>query len=345
MTRKARLEDVARAAGVSLSTASQVMRGTGRISEATRKKVWQAAQGLDYLPDARAAAMRSGQNREIGLVIHRIANPFNAEVISGVSDTLEAAGYLLSILDSRGDAGRQKRQLEAFIRSARGGLLWVPAEDTPPQTAQMLTRHRLPTVTFLRRCRGANFDHVGLLNIEATQTATNHLIDLGHTRIAFLGGLAGSDVRDERVRGYRAALALRGLGAGVVWDAPEARATGGDAMEELHRAHPGVTAVVCNGDTVALGALDALLRLGLVAGRDMSVIGFDDVADARAATPPLTTMAVSPYGLGQRLAQMMLLRIGDPAMEVVTSLSPARLMLRHSTGLAPGVAAPVASVR
>jgi len=89
------------------------MRGTGRISEKTRSKVLHAAKKLHYVPDVRAASMRSGQSREIGLVINQISNPFNAEVISGVSDLMEAEGYLVSVLDTRDDPERQGRHLDA----------------------------------------------------------------------------------------------------------------------------------------------------------------------------------------------------------------------------------------
>ena len=134
VSKKPNLKTLAQAAGVSVPTASQVMRGTGRISEATRKKVLKAAERLHYVPDGRAASMRSGEKREIGMLIHSISNPFNAEVISGVSDHLEGHGYLVSVLDSRDDVMHQKRNLEAFIRSSRGGLIWVPAHETPKTT-------------------------------------------------------------------------------------------------------------------------------------------------------------------------------------------------------------------
>lgn len=113
MAHRPKLSTVAAAAGVSPATVSQVLRGTGRISEETRARVLEAARAVNYLPDGRAAAMRSGENREIGLVLHHLANPFNAELVSGVSDRLERDGYLVSVLDSRDDAERQERNLRA----------------------------------------------------------------------------------------------------------------------------------------------------------------------------------------------------------------------------------------
>lgn len=332
MAERPTLQTVAKEAGVSIPTVSQVMRGTGRISEETRKKVLQAARKLHYVPDARAASMRSGQNREIGFVISQISNPFNAEVISGVGDLLEAEGYLVSVLDARDDAGRQGRQLEAFIRNGRGGLLWVPALDTRPETFDFLAAHAVPTVTFLRRPDRNVFDHVGIRNFEATATATKHLADLGHRNIAYLGGTTMTGVRKERISGYRHVISERGLSAPIIWDSADNKQAGLNAMLELHLAHPDITAVVCNGDMVALGACHALIRSGLRPGLDISIVGFDDIQDAAVATPALTTMAVSPYQLGRRLARVLLDRIREPDMPVTLSEVSAELTIRETTG-------------
>lgn len=337
MTEKPKLETVARAAGVSTATASQVMRGTGRISDKTRKTVLQAAQELHYVPNQRAAAMRSGDNREIGFVINRLQNPFNAEVISGVVDLLETEGYLVSIVDTRDDADRQGRQLEAFIRHGRGGLLWVPAANTPEDTYELLAAQGIPAVTFMRRVR-SNLDHVGIRNAEALATATGYLADLGHRAIAYLGGTGTSIVRRDRIAGYRRILADRGLSLPIVWDCEESKLAGLSAFLDLRHAHPEVTAIVCNGDMVALGASLAVARLGLHPGHDVSIVGFDDIQDAAVATPPLTTMAVSPQMLGRKLARTLLDRIREPDMPAVVSEISAELVVRETTG-APSPAA------
>ncbi len=334
MTRKPTLASVAQAAGVSVPTVSQVMRGTGRISEKTRQRVLQAAKRLHYVTDSRAATMRSGENREIGFVINQLSNPFNAEVISGVVDLLEAEGYLVSVLDTRDDAERQDRHLEAFIRHGRGGLLWVPAAATPDETFELLAAHGIPTVSFLR-ATGRPLDHVGIRNADATGRATAHLAELGHRHIAYLGGTEASIVRTERIAGYTAAMAARGLGAGVIWPSDDNRRAGLEAMLDLRATHPETTAVVCNGDMVALGACLALIRSGLVPGRDVSVVGFDDIEDAAVATPPLTTMAVSPRRLGRKLARVLLDRINEPDQPVTTSEVSAQLVVRDSSGPPP----------
>ncbi len=328
---KPTLGTVAKAAGVSVPTASQVLRGTGRISEETREKVLEAARRLHYVKDSRAASMRSGDNREIGFVINQLQNPFNAEVISGVVDLLETKGYLVSVVDTRDDLERQNRQLEAFIRHGRGGLLWVPALETEPNTIELLRTHRIPTVTFLRPLH-RDFDHVGIRNAEATSNATAYLADLGHRHIAYFGGTDMTIVRAERISGYRQEMSKRGLGQGVVWDCDNTKLSGLDAMIALKQQHPDVTAIVCNGDMVALGASLGLTRLGLEPGVDVSIVGFDDIQDAAVATPPLTTMAIHPQKLGRKLARVLLDRIEEPAMPATVSEISAELVVRDTSG-------------
>jgi len=331
MSGKPTLSTVAKEAGVSIPTVSQVLRGTGRISVATRDKVLQAAKRLHYVPDSRAASMRSGENREIGFVINQLMNPFNAEVVSGVVELLDAEGYLVSIVDTRDDAERQGRQLESFIRHGRGGLIWVPAMGTPSETFDLLAAQGIPTVTFLRNVH-PGFDHVGVRNSDATSMATSYLADLGHRHIAYLGGTDMTLVRKERIEGYEREMSGRNLGPSVVWPSEDSKLAGLDAMLALNRAHSQITAVICNGDMVALGACLALARLGLTPGRDISIIGFDDIQDAAVATPPLTTLAVSPRKLGRKLARVMLDRIQDPDMPVTVSEVSAQLIVRETTG-------------
>lgn len=331
MTQKPKLEDVAQEAGVSLATVSQVMRNTGRISDATRKRVLAAASKLNYVPDGRAAAMRSGINKEIGMAIHDIANPFNAEVISGVSDLMDDAGYLVSVLDARDDARIQRRQLEAFIRYSRGGLIWVPAQNTPTSTIELLKTHNIPTVSFLRDLGGNQFDHLGIKNAEAIEQAVAYLQGLGHRNIAYLGGEANFGVRTERLQGFRNATPA-GPPNPLIWPSHDDKISGKTAMLDLMTAHPGTSAVVCNGDMVAIGALAACAQLGLAVGHDVSIIGFDNTQDAQIATPALTTLAVNPYAMGRKLAQALLNRIADPNMPITVSLVNADLVIRQTTG-------------
>jgi len=332
MAKKPTLTAVAERAGVSLATASQVLRDVGRISQETRQKVQRAASDLNYIRDARAASMRSGENPEIGLVIHQISNPFNAEVISGISDCLEAAGYFVSVLDSQNDPERERRHLSALIAGARRGLLWVPASEAPSETVELLKDHGIATVTFLRSVLDSPFDHVGVENRQATIDGTDYLCSQGHRNIAYFGGTQMTQVRRDRIDGYQTALKAHGIDTMLVWDCEDSKIAGLNEATTLIEAHPEITALVCNGDMVALGASLAMARLNLIPGHDISVIGFDDIADAEVATPPLTTMAISPVQLGKRLAQTLLDRIQNPDQPTVTIRTRAELIVRGTTG-------------
>ena len=195
----------------------------------------------------------------------------------------------------------------------------------------MLSAQRIPTVTFLRPVH-RDFDHVGIRNAEATATATGYLADLGHRHIAYLGGTDMTHVRKERIEGYERERTRRNLAPSVVWDCEDHKLAGLNALLDLRRVHPEVTAVVCNGDVVALGASLALIRSGQVPGRDVSIIGFDDIQDAAAATPPLTTLAVHPQKLGRKLARVLLDRVEDPSMPATVSEISAELVIRETTG-------------
>jgi len=332
MSKKPTLQTVAQKAGVSVPTVSQVLRGTGRISAKTQKKVLDAAKALHYVTDGRAASMRSGQSSEIGMIIHYIANPFNAELISGVSDTLEKEGYLVSVLDSQDNVDRQQRNIEAFIRSSRGALLWVPAANTPDETLELLKTHNLPVVTFIRGAYEGIFDHVGIQNEAATSAATEYLIKLGHRKIAYFGGVGSSETRIRRIEGYKRAIYAKQLEYSLIWDAKDDKVSGLNAMLKLREKHPEVTAIVCNGDVVALGACHALRRLGEEPGQSVSVVGFDNIQDASTATPPLTTIAIEPYKFGVKLAQILIGRLRNPEAPTATTLLPFELKVRQTAG-------------
>ena len=332
LTGRTTLKTLAKASGVSVATASQVIRGVGRISEHTRKRVLSTAEKMNYIPDGRAISMRSGERPDIGMIIQELSNPFNAEVVSGVSDCLERHGYFVSVLDSRNDIERQKRNIKAFLRSARGGLIWVPAHNTPSKTIDLLRNHSIPTITFLRQIKGADFDHIGIKNTEGTEMATDYLIKLGHTKIAYFGGNLNSDVRKDRAEGYELSLKKHGLDWNVIWTSEDTKQSGVERLHDLISEHPDVTALVCNGDMVALGACLALQSKNLQPGKDISVIGFDNVMDAKLVTPSLTTMEVKPYNLGLILAETILKRINETDHPQITYFNNPELIVRNSTG-------------
>ncbi|MBA3909191.1 MAG: LacI family transcriptional regulator [Rhodobacter sp.] len=286
--KRATLHSLAAAAGVSLATASQVMRGAGRISEHTRE----GARG-------------------------------------GAQDRLRAGRAW------GGDAQRQQRQIEMLVGNARAGIMWVPAIGTSADTIRLLSRRAVPNVTFLRHAPSHPADHVGIQNRLAASAVTTHLADLGHSRIAFLGANLDVESRRDRIAGYSDILAERGLRGPVVWSCPDSRRGGMSEFAELIAAHPTTNAVVCNGDTIALGAVIAMARAGILPGRNVSITGFDGIEGASLVVPPLTTVSIAPYKLGRKLAETLLSRIRYPDQPLVDLSVQGKLVIGATSGPVP----------
>ncbi len=332
MTDRPTIHTVAREAGVSISTVSQVMRGLGRISDDTRRRVLRAAEKVNYVQDRRAAAMRSGESRDVGMLIHNIRNPFNAEVVVGANEYLEERGYLVFVLDALDDLARQRRYLQTMMGGSPGGLLWVPATGTDEATVDWVKSRSPCTISLLRPLPGHPFDHVGIDSTLGASQVTRHLLGLGHRHIAFLGGDHSSETIMQRIGGYVSAMMAGDAAPPIVRPCEETKAAAMDTAMALLQEHPQLTGIVCNCDVVAAGVTLGLARLGLEAGRDVSVTGFDDIEDARLWSPPLTTVAVDPRGIGQQLAEALLDRKTNRDAPVRTVNLPVRLQVRASSG-------------
>jgi LacI family transcriptional regulator len=158
------------------------------------------------------------------------------------------------------------------------------------------------------------------------------VIQLGHRKIAYFGGVGQTYVRQERMRGYCEAISEHDLEPPIIWDCEDTKLAASEAMVKLLQAHPDITAIMCNGDRVALGACLSLVHQNKIAGRDISVIGIDDITDAALASPPLSTMAVSPTELGRQLGRVMINRINYPEQQQVYVDITAELVIRQTTG-------------
>ncbi len=335
MSARVTIHTIAAKAGVSTSTVSQVLRRTGRISEETRRLVMRVAKEENYVLDRRASAMRSGVSRDVGLLIQNIRNPLNAEVIVGLNDRLEQAGFLTFVLDTLDDLERQDRFLQTLISGKVGGLLWVPADKTSEETVDWVRKTGTKTITLLRPAPGFQFDHVGVDFAEGTAMATRHLIELGHRNIAFLGGFADNVTTRRRISGYLGALLDVPGAQPIIRDCPENKTIAAEKAFELMKAHPELTGIVCNCDVNAAGVTLGLQQMGLVPGRDVSVIGFDGIEDSALWTPALSTISVDPQGLGRQLAEVLIDRHETPETPVRSINMPMHLVPRASSGPVP----------
>ncbi|WP_159992855.1 LacI family DNA-binding transcriptional regulator [Roseomonas sp. 18066] len=322
-----RIKDVAREAGVALSTAALALRDDSKLREETRRAVREAATRLGYVYDRSAAMMRSGKSHTIGLLVCEITNPFYAELTAGVEEALDEAGYVTMLANTAESAVRQRRMLERFREQPVDGVLIMPATGTPTALAEELKAWGLPYATVVRSFRrGA---HAGPDNRAGTRLATEHLLALGHRRIAFLGGALKSSVSTGRWEGYARAMARAGLAAEQLLCRTD---IGEAALVAEGLTAKGPTALVCFNDSVAFGAGMGLMRAGRMPGRDVALVGFDDVREAAHWYPPLTTIRVAPHVIGQAAARVLLHRIAEPDAEPLREVLPPTLVIRESCG-------------
>jgi LacI family transcriptional regulator len=327
MSRRTRIEDVAREAGVARSTAALALRDDERLRPQTRAAVQQAAARLGYVYDRAAARMRSGKSHTIGLLVCEITNPFYAELTAGVEAALDAEGYVAMLANTAESPQRQRRMLERFREQPVDGVLLMPVTGTPPSLLDDLDSWGMPHATVVRGFRrGA---HAGPDNRAGMRLVTEHLLGLGHRRIAFLGGGMRNSAAAGRWAGYAAAMREAGL---PVAHYPCRTDLGEACALAAGLAADGPTALVCYNDSVAFGAMLGLLRAGRRPGRDIAVTGFDDIRESAVWHPALTTVRVAPQEIGAAAARVLLDRIANPAAAPRREILAPTLVVRDSCG-------------
>lgn len=329
--------DIARAAGVSKSTVSLVLQASPLVNEQTRAKVNAAIRELGYVYNRGAANLRqTASSKIVGIVVNDLTNSFFAELAVGMDMVMQSAGYVQFLANTAESVDRQREVIASMREHGISGLIISPARGTEAADLKPLTAAGVPVVGVVRNVAGAKISSLTSDNHAGARAATEHLIALGHRRIAFLGGFSDTAVSSERMQGYRETLATAGIApdaALVVTSAPS-RAGGVAAIERAMLIADGPTAALCFNDAVAFGVCDGLRARGREPGRDFGVVGFDDVIEAESAVPALTTVSVDPQGMGRRAAQMLLKQINSGRVEPETIVSSVRLVVRQSCGAA-----------
>jgi len=328
--------DVARRARVSVATVSYVINdGPRPVSQATRARVLYAIEQLDYRPSEIARSLRLQRTRTIGLIVPDTANPFFAAVAKGVEDTGFAAGYSVLLGHSGYDVARELAYADVMRSKQVDGVIYIQA-TTDAATIQRLLQIRIPTVAVDREVTGFEVDCVVADNFGGSKAATEHLVKLGHRRIACIVRSAALSNARERLRGYQAALAEAVLEPNPSYLMPGGPGydDGRRAMEQLLRLDPPPTAVLAFPDIVAVGAIRAIANAGMGVPADISVIGFDDIPASGFMHPALTTVAMPMREMGQRAAEVLLARIEavEPDRGARRIVLPTALVVRESTG-------------
>ena len=307
----ATIRDVARESGVSVATVSRVINAKGTVRQETAHRVLETVRRLGYTPHHGARSLTTRRTRTLGVVLPDMHGDFFSEIIRGIDLAARAAGYHVLVSGSHSDLTELSSLLETLHGRIDGLVLMTPG-DGGDSLRPSLPR-RIPTVLLNDPGDDAAHDSIRVDNRRGARLAVDHLLDLGHRRIALIAGPAGNSDAAERCRGYRDAFAARGRGAEPGPELP------GDFREEsgfragiaLATRGDRPTAVFASNDAMAIGCLAALRSHGLRVPEDVSLVGFDDIPIARFLTPALTTVRVPIAEVGGRAVERLLQLIED----------------------------------
>jgi DNA-binding LacI/PurR family transcriptional regulator len=331
----ASLQEVARAAGVSMATVSRAISRPGMVNAETRQRVEAAVRELGYRPSRVARRLRVAQGLSdlVGLVIPDLQNPFFADLARGVEDVAARHGYTVLIGNSDESVEKETRYLNVMRAEAVDGII-LPPSCEGRSAAVDLARAGVPLVCVDRRLDRAKVDTVLVDNVRGAIEATEHLIAHGHRRIGYLEGKQGVSTTRERLEGYRSALARHGIA-----DDPALVLSGDSRPESARRLTTQLlqsperpTALLVGNGMMTIGVLEAIHDLGLRIPEDVAVIGYDDMPWARALTPALTVVRQPGYELGSRAMELLRQRIREPERSITTVMLQPDLVVRGSCG-------------
>ncbi len=325
--------DIARHVGVSKSTVSLVLAGSSLVHTETRAKVQQAIEDLGYVYNRGAASLRSSHSSILGMVINDLANPFFTELAIGIERACQNGDFIPFIANTGENVERQTQVMRSMREHGAAGLVICPAVHSDPREIAALTEG-LPVVFAMRRLDGGRGSVVVPDNRAGALAAVRHLIALGHRRIAFLGGLPGMIVGEERIAGYRDALKEAGIAfdRSLVVEGLPNREGGRESVHTILKLKTPPTAALCFNDVVAIGAIHGLQAAGRDVGKDFAIIGFDDIDEAKHMSPALSSVAADGRGLGETAARLLMQQIKSGHYEDEIRIGDARLIVRASCG-------------
>ncbi|GGK11824.1 LacI family transcriptional regulator [Caldalkalibacillus thermarum] len=332
------IRDVAKLAGVAPSTVSRVIAGSNRISQATKERVYEAMEKLGYHPNYNARSLAVKSTRSIGIIMPRsteqaFLNPFFPEVLRGISVRANEKGYALFLSTGKNEE-EQKQAVMDMVQGRRvdGVIVLYSRFDDP--VVDYLMNKNFPFVMVGKPAHHASkISYVDNDNILAGKEITQHLIDLGHQRIGFVGGSRQFVVTMDRLAGYQEALSE----AGIAYDAqllieqdflPEG---GYQGMKQLMQVENPPTALVVVDDMMALGVISALDELGLSVPEDVSVASINDFYISRVSTPALTTVNINIFRLGYQATDKLLYWLENEEADLSPTIVGHELRIRHST--------------
>ncbi|WP_268989262.1 LacI family DNA-binding transcriptional regulator [Rhodococcoides fascians] len=329
------MDDVARIAGVSVSTVSHVLNGTRNVNPTTRQRVDAAIVEIGYRRNVVARSLAAGRTNTVGLSIAALTNPYFGSLVHAVEQRLSEAGYVLILGDSHDEPLSERRVTDSLLDRQVDGMILAPAAGSESTTIPEIVRSGTPLV-LIDRMLDLPCDQVGPENDSSAYELTAHLLDAGHRRIAIVRGIDGISSTTERFDGYARALADRGieLDPGLILDGRSnvevAEATVRELMSSPHRP----TALVSMNNSMTIGSLKAVRALGLSIPHDLAFVCYDDFEWSDLFEPRLTAAAQDVQTIGRTAADLLLNRIEGRDEKPRSIRVPTTFNHRNSCGCA-----------
>ena len=323
------LADLAREAGTSRSTASRALSGRGYVSPDARDRLMAAAERLGYVPNASARTLKQRRSNVVGVIVSDLGNQFYAQLAAGIEQVLRERGYHMVIVGDNTDGTEELTAARTFLAMHAPGVIITPGA---PDATGFLLRRGIPVVEVDRRMSEQPCDAVVIDNVRGGRMAVEHLLALGHTRIAHLGVHTTFTSDAGRLEGYRQAHAAAGVPVDerLVLRVALHDATVAERITGL-LAREGPTAIFAANNILAMQAWRAIRARGLALPDDVSLVGFDDVQWMEMVSPAITVVDQPTFELGRRAAALLLRRLEEPVSAPTAELLQPSLLVRAST--------------
>ena len=333
----ATLKDIARQVGKSVTTVSRALHDYGDVSQKTKVLVRRVAEEMGYIPNITARQLQKQRTDTIGLILPvvnpRFSDPFFSELLTGIVKELTKNDFDLLVSSHNSSTDETELYLN-FIRSRRVDGFVVIRTQRYDTRINMLRNHNFPFVAFGRVDGDTDFPLIDGDDALGTRKAVNHLVELGHTRLAFIAEPTNLTKAYHRVQGFRQALERHDLliDEGLIIEGGFRQRSGKIMGEQLLNIPNPPTAIVTCNDLLALGVMRAAQERGITIGRDISITGFDDIVLAEYANPPLTTVHQPARQIGMMISNMLIKIINHENLEEKQIILQPELIIRESTG-------------
>ncbi len=327
------LQVIAERLAVSTATVSLALRDSAVVADSTKRKVQKVAREMGYIYNRSAASLRTSRTNILAVAFHDVSNPYFAEMLSAIDETVRSSGRTILLGTCNESIPRQENVLSSLREYRPDGIIVCPVGGSTEESLRNIAESGMPIVQVAREIEGLNADFVGADDRHATELAVEHLVGLGHRTIAYVGGNDTTSNGRLRHESFQKTLRRNGLAddPDLLISGNGTRVTGLESVPRLLAAAKPPTAIVCFNDTVAFGVMHGLQRAGLQPGRDMSVVGCDDVSDAALWVPPLTTIHNQHIEMGRLAAEMMMRRIAEPGLPPRRITLEPRLIIRETS--------------